>query len=165
LHFSPTDLVQPSGATRARLHRLTGGLHLSVAVSSPARSLPPPSVQWADLSAPVVLARAPLFSLCLAGPTRQHTELFPPRDRFPSLRGGASLSVPPSPRTAVDQRARTPITPATSPAHAPNSLLSTARTRSLSPASFHVSSLSRALCPRRLRSLETHARYAGRPSH
>jgi hypothetical protein len=71
------------------------------------------------MSAPVALAREVAFSLRLTGPTCQHTEPFPPRARFPSLRSGNALSASPSPRTAVDQRARTPRSPAKSPAHAP----------------------------------------------
>jgi hypothetical protein len=106
------------GPTRERPRRLTGGLHLPAAVSRPC-ALFPPLFSGAGLSAPVALACVPSFSLCLAGPTRQHTEPFPPRVCFPSLRRGASLSVLPSPRTVVDQRARMPRTPATSTAHAP----------------------------------------------
>jgi hypothetical protein len=71
------------------------------------------------LSAPVALAREPAFSLCLAGTTYHHTEPFPPRARLPSLRRGTTLSVLPSPRTIMDQRALTLRSPATSPAHAP----------------------------------------------
>jgi hypothetical protein len=44
----------------------------------------------------------------------------------------------------------------------PSSLMSTAHTRSLSPASFRASSLYLTLCPHRSRSPETHARRADR---
>jgi hypothetical protein len=78
------------------------------------------------LSAPVALARVPFFCLCLVGPLHQHTEPFPPRARSLSLRRGTALSAPPSPCPAVDQHAhthtRTPRSPATSPAHAPQLL-------------------------------------------
>jgi hypothetical protein len=115
--------AQPAQSSPARPHARapaspnrwappTSGSFLARALSSP------PLFSGAGLSTLVALARAPSFSLCLAGPTRQHTELFPPRVCFPSLRRGASLSVLPSPRTVVDQRARMPRTPATSTAHA-----------------------------------------------
>jgi hypothetical protein len=105
------------------LRRLTGGPHLPVTacVRTCALSLPLsiPLHSGADVSTPVALVLAPVFSLYLMGPTCQHTELFLPHVRFCSLHRGASLLVLPSPRTTMDQRACTPRTPATSPAHVP----------------------------------------------
>jgi hypothetical protein len=74
------------------------------------------------------------------------------------------LSATPSPRTTANQRARTPRTPTTSHAHAPISLLSPARTRSLSPVSFRPLSPSLALC-RRQSSPEENAHCVDRPGH
>jgi hypothetical protein len=65
------------GHTPACPRRLTGGRHLSVAVSSPARSLSLPS--GAMLSAPVAFALTPLFPLYLTGPLRQTSSRCPAR--------------------------------------------------------------------------------------
>jgi hypothetical protein len=110
-------LAQPVqfGPVQPRAHARPRG-QAAPACRCRALSLPLPS--GADLSAPVAFARAPVFSLCLAGPTRQRAEPFPLRAYFLSLRCGASLSAPPSLRATVDQRARMQRT-ATSPAHAP----------------------------------------------
>jgi hypothetical protein len=116
---------------------------------------PLPLPSGAGLSVLVVLARAPVFSFCLTGPTCQHTEPFHPRGRFPSLRHEASLSAPPSLRTAMDQHTHPPRTPATSPAHSPSSLLRTACTRSLSPASFRTHYVSRSTLVARARQRPT----------
>jgi hypothetical protein len=67
----------------------------------------------------VALARASPFRPCLRGPSRQCDEPFPPCTRSLSLHRGTALSAPPPLRTAMDQRARTSRTPATSFAHAP----------------------------------------------
>jgi hypothetical protein len=113
------SLVQPSEAARApaltnRWAPPVSGGFLARALSSPL-----PLSSGAGLSELVAFARAPMFSLCLADPTCQHAEPFPPHARFPSLHRGASLSAPPSPRTVVYQCAHTPRTMATLPAHAP----------------------------------------------
>jgi hypothetical protein len=107
---SPTGPVQPSRAAR----------------------VPAPPDRWAPPVSGGFLHRAlssPL-SLCLVGsvcqrqspsPTHpcQRSESFPPRICSLSLHHGTSLSALSFPRTAVDQRTRTPRTLATSPAHAP----------------------------------------------
>jgi hypothetical protein len=143
--------------------RLTGGRHLSVAVSSPVHSLSLPS--GARLSAPVAFTLAPLFPLSLTGLLRQTSSRCPTRSLSLSLSRcavGPPLSVPPSPRPAVDQRARTSLESlATSPAHAPSSFFSTARARTHSPVPFRTASLSLALCPCRSASPETRAHRAG----
>jgi hypothetical protein len=72
------------------------------------------------VSTPVALACTPPFRLCLMGPSCQRDELFPPARPLPLVApGGAALSALPSPRTVVDQRARTSRSLTTSPAHAP----------------------------------------------
>jgi hypothetical protein len=129
----------------------------------PRALFPLPLPSGAGLSAPVAFARAPTFSLCPMGPTRQRAEPFPPRTCFLSLCHGAALSAPPSPRTAVDQRARTPRTPAMLPAHAPQ-LPFEYRPHPLSLPCLisHKHTLSLALYPRR--SPETRVRRAGHPA-
>jgi hypothetical protein len=81
--------------------------------------LPLPLPSGAGLSAPAAFAYAPPFPLCIVGPPRQRNESFPRAPHSLSLHCGTFLSALPSPRTVMDQRARTPRTPATSPAHAP----------------------------------------------
>jgi hypothetical protein len=72
----------------------------------------------ADLSAPVSLACAPCsLSVLWARPIS--TNLPPPTRTPVPLCRGPTLSAPPSPRTTTDQRARTPRSTATSPAHLP----------------------------------------------
>jgi hypothetical protein len=102
------------------------------------------SVPWAQLvSAPSRSLRALVSSRCAVGPPYQL--------RLPREPPWTSAHARREPRPR-----RLPMRP--------SSLLSTARTRSLSPASFHASSLSRALCPCRSRSPETHTRRTGRPA-
>jgi hypothetical protein len=77
-HFSP-NWPSPAQQGRKRPRRLTGGLHLSAAVSFPRAlslplSLPLPS--GTGVSAPVALDHAPPFCLCLAGPSCQRDESF-----------------------------------------------------------------------------------------
>jgi hypothetical protein len=88
---------------------------------TPARSHSlPPSAWWGrSIDASFLRPRARSLSLCPMGPACQHCEPFPPRTRSLSLRL-APLSAPPSPQTVMDQRAHTPRTPATSPAHVPH---------------------------------------------
>jgi hypothetical protein len=145
--------------------RLTGGLHLSAAV--------PPA--------------CPLLSLCPVGPLSRHQSPSPahPSSSLPrraclvnSLTRFTArllslatpwdaLSAPPSPRPIVDQhvrtRARSPGSPATSLAHAPSSLLSTACTRTRFPIPLRTVPLSLALCLRRSASPETRARRTNHP--
>jgi hypothetical protein len=147
------------------VRRLEGGLHLSAAFPLSPCLLLSPSAQWGrSVGASCPRPRAPL-PLCLVGPLRQRAKLFPPRARSLLLRRGTPLSAPPSPRPAVDQHARThartPRSLATSPAHAPQLLFSTARTRTRSLVPFHIVSLPLALYPRRSTSPETRARRAG----
>jgi hypothetical protein len=117
-NFGP---AQPSPAQRgrARARRLTGGLYQSAAVSSPMRSLPVSlwpvgPIYWRQSPSPVCPC-----SLFLVGPPCQRNEPFLKRVCSLSLHRETPMSDPPSPRTAVDKRARMPRTPATSPAHTP----------------------------------------------
>jgi hypothetical protein len=147
------------GRTPALPRRLTGGRHLSAAVSSPALSLSP--------------------SLCLVGPGC--------RRRFPSPAHPSSLSAlrarfarhravapacplslsrcavgpPVSSTFPAPRRGPARAHSRTSPAHAPSSFLSTARAHTHFPIPFHIALPSLELCPRRSASPETHARRAG----
>jgi hypothetical protein len=139
----------------ATCHRqfLPRGLSLSLSLPSRAR-----------LSAPVLFARVPLFPLGFAGPLYQTPSRCPVCSLFPSLGHGPPLSVPPSPRPDVEQRAHSRTSPessATSPAHAPSSFFSTARAHTHSLVPFHTAPLPLVLCPRRSASPETHARRVG----
>jgi hypothetical protein len=111
--IQPSEVARAPALTNRWAPPVSGGF-LARALSSPL-----PLSSGAGLSELVAFARAPMFSLCLADPTCQHAEPFPPHARFPSLHRGASLSAPPSPRTVVYQCAHTPRTMATLPAHAP----------------------------------------------
>jgi hypothetical protein len=103
---SRPNLAQP-GRALARPRRLTGGIHLSTAASSPARSL---SLLislpgGANLSVLVVFPSTPLFPLCLAGPFCQALS------RCPTCPLSLSLSAPWAfpissalPTPTVDQR-------------------------------------------------------------
>jgi hypothetical protein len=143
--------VQPSGAPRVRPRRLTSELHLSALVSSPVRSLPP--------------------SICPVGPACRRRLPSPVHPRSLSISQAEPVSTPSrSLRTPVSSccvvgppyQIRLPREPPWTSAHTrrepwprrlptcPSSLLSTAGTRSLSPASFHASSLSLVLCPHRI---------------
>jgi hypothetical protein len=123
---------------------------------------PHPLHSGAGLSAPVAFARAPTFSLCLMGPTCQRAEPFPPCTCFLSLRHGTALSAPlPREPPWTSAHARREPRPRCLPTR-PSSLLSTARTRSLSPTSFRTSTLSLLLYPRR--SSKTRVRRAGHPT-
>jgi hypothetical protein len=159
--------AQP-GRAPVRLHRLTGGRHLSAKVSAPARSLPP--------------------SLYLVGPGCR-CRFLRPHAPLPSLPCGPALpGVDPLPRAlalslaapwasyvsfafpvpAVDQRTRTRARrqdprPRRPPSRH-SSFLSTPRTRTHSPISFHAAPLSLALCPRRSTSPETHAHLSDHPA-
>jgi hypothetical protein len=150
----------------ARPRRLTGGIHLSAATPSPTRPLSPslcpvlpgyprrfprPRALLLSLpcgpALPVIeqLPRALVLSLYVVGLSCQL--------RLPHARRGPA-------------RARTsPGTSATSSAHAFQLFLSTARTRTHFPASFHAALLSLALCPRRSTSPETHACLPGHLAH
>jgi hypothetical protein len=153
---------RPSQA--ARPHRLTGGFHLSAAVSLHVRSLP--------------------VSLCPVGPLYRH-QLPSPTRPFPYLPRGPVLSVssrfpsaPAPSRCAVGPPYQLclPHEPSWTSAHAPwdprprclpthpSCLLSSARTRTRSPASFHASSPSLVLSSRRSASPEFRARRAGHPT-
>jgi hypothetical protein len=59
------------------------------------------------------------WDVTLVDPPYQRSESFPPRARLLSLHHGTAMSALSSPRTAVDQRARTPRTLAMSPSHTP----------------------------------------------
>jgi hypothetical protein len=109
-----TSLIKPPACALAFLSP-------PISVSPRLRALTPslPLPGGAGLSVPVSFACVPTLSLCPTDPAHQRYEPFSPRPHSLLLRRGASLSAPPSPQTAVDQRARTLRTPATSPAHAP----------------------------------------------
>jgi hypothetical protein len=102
----------------------------------------------ARLSVPVPFAHSPLFPLCFAGPLYQTSSRCPMRSLPPSLRRGPPLSVLPSPRLTVDQRAYSRTSPessATSPAHAPPLFEHRARPHSLPHPISHSPAPSRAL--------------------
>ena len=158
---------QPSSAqsSRARPPSLTGEPRLSVLRSCP-RALTPslPLPGRAGLSAPDSFARAPMLSLCPAGLTRQRCEPFPPRTHSLSLHRGApcQLRLPRKPQW-TSAHARRELRSHRLPTRS-NSLLSTARTRSLSPTSFHPRPLSLVLYRGHQRPLDTRARCAGHPN-
>jgi hypothetical protein len=120
-----SQLAQSSPARpHARPRRMTGGSHLSAPTRVCARVLALPLPGGAGLSTPVFFARA-----LSRWPDPSTLRSVPSTRSLP-------LAAPWSPQTTVDHRARTPKTPATSPAHAPqlpfehrpevrNSLLST----------------------------------------
>jgi hypothetical protein len=147
-----------------RPRRVTGGFHLSAAVSLRARSLP--------------------LSLCPVGPLCRH-QLPSPARPFPSLPRGPALSAcRVVPRTPAPSRCVVgplgqlllPRDPPWTSAHAcrdphprrlptcPSSLLSSARTRTRSPVPHRTSSPSLSLCPRYSTSPETRARRANHPA-
>jgi hypothetical protein len=113
--------VQPSGAARAPAPPNRWAPPVSDSFSPPPpRALCPsplPLPSGAGVSVPVALTRAP-FAYMPRGPVSQRNEPFPLRACSLSLRRGTA-SAPPSPRTDVDQRTRTPRSSAMSPAHAP----------------------------------------------
>jgi hypothetical protein len=96
---------------------VSGGFFLTRSLSLPL------SAQWGRVVGTGCPRSHAVFCICLAGPLRQHTELFPPCARSHSLRRGTALSASPSLRPAMDQnactRAHTPRSLATSPAHGP----------------------------------------------
>jgi hypothetical protein len=106
-----------------RACRLTSGLHMSAAVSFPRTlsfHLPLPLPSGARLSVPVACSLThPLSVFASRARPVSTMNCFAAHPLSPSLHRGTALSAPPSPRTAMDQRACTPISLATSPAHAP----------------------------------------------
>jgi hypothetical protein len=123
-HFGPLGLGQPR--VLASLLPLPGGANLS-APTSQLQALPLSLRRGSD----------PSVSCC-----------FPPRARASTLWARPVSSVLPA-TTADLARARTPRKPTTMRPTFPNSLLSPARTRSLTPASFHPLPSSLALSRRR----------------
>jgi hypothetical protein len=120
----------------------------------------PPFTRWGRRVDAVSLACAHPLPLCAAGPPHQRHQPFAPTLTL-SLRGGLVLLAP-SPQPPLT-RVRHGDRPCRSPTRH-SSILSPARTRSLSPASFRTRSPSLALCPRRLRSSEIRSRATGRPA-
>jgi hypothetical protein len=158
----PAQSAQP-GRAPARPCRLTGGPRLSAAILPHAR---PPSLArcpfgpacWRQFSSP----RAPY--LYLAGRSASHRAVAP-HTPFSSL-----CAVDPTcqfrPLRACHGPARahsrtSPDFSATTPAHAPSSLLRALRTP---VTSFRAASPSLALCPRRQPPSETRARVLGHPA-
>jgi hypothetical protein len=103
---SRPNSAQP-GRAPASPRRLTGGHHLSAAVSAPARSPLSLSAEWGQLvGASCFPLLAPLFPLCLAGPFCQALSRCPARPfSLSALWASPVSSTVPTP--AVDQRART----------------------------------------------------------
>jgi hypothetical protein len=159
----------PASRTPTRPCRLTGGFHLSAATPSPARPISPslcPVGPGCRRRFP--RSRALLLSL-LCRPAMPVVKPLPQRARPLSLYAvglRCKLRLPRARRGLARAHSRTsPGTSATSSAHASQLFLSTARTRTHFPASFHAAPLSLALCPRRPTSLETHARHPDHPAH
>jgi hypothetical protein len=151
-----------------RSRRLTGGLHLSAAVSFPVRPLSLPLPNGTGLSATVACSpRRPSF----VSTSRAHFVNAPRR----SLRAPTpTLVVPwgppyqlrlPSEPSWTSVHTRRDPRPRRLPKH-PSSLLSTARTRTRtrSTASFRSSSPSLVLCSHRSTSLEFRALRDGHPT-
>jgi hypothetical protein len=136
----PTKPSQPAGP-----RRLTGGPRLSAAVLPRARPPPLARCPVGPISQRPFFSLARSLSLCLAGPDRQSPSLCPVCPFLLSLRHGPALSVPTLCARRGPARAHSRTSPdfsATTPAHAPSSLLR-APPRLIS----HRFTLSRALPP------------------
>jgi hypothetical protein len=161
--MQPNTLSRPFGPTRANFActcppSARRAPLVSASQRSRARTPLCPSARWGRL-----IGVAP--SLCTAGLACQHRYPFTPRPLSPSLRRGTPCQLHPlrePPVTSVHTR-REPW-PRCLPTP-PSSLLSPARTRSSSPASFHPLLPSLALSRCRQSSPEENARRAGRPEH
>jgi hypothetical protein len=154
--------AQP-GRAPARPRRLTGGPRLSAATFSLALCPLGPTCRCQLLR-----PRASLFSLCLADPRCQALSRCPRTPLFSLCAVDPPYQFRPSHPRRGPTRAHSRTSPefsATTPTHVPQlPLMSPARARTHSPASFRTVPPSLALCPRRQTPPETRASFPGHPA-